>query len=770
MKILIIDPELAGDNSALSSFETHPEFRFVLEPISQRALEFLQQDPCETVLISLYITDINPYELGGRIRAGFPELQVGFLAAQRTPELDENCRAYSTLGLIEKPLEPRQLAKILGIELADVIKLPAPVVKAGPPLPPPSDTLEHLPTVLRRCFANHTNGCLTIISGGKEGVIYFTNGIPVHAELAGMEGDKAVHEMLCWDQIESVLNAEASATRNTIDSNLEQLLIVGAQHHEQRRQPATQDLVEEASKSNLAGRMVGPFHVLALIDSDEKTDTYEAIQVAVHRPVALKVLKPEFYAISGDFKASAGAMAKAQNPYVTAVYEAGEGNGLYFYAREYIGGISLPEKRKKGKLLTEDIALRVIINVGEGLNYEAEKSILHIPLTAEQILVPDVGVPKLLNNVTIENSGTSLGEIDEIRRLGNIIFEFLENAASPSPEMASLLERMRAAGQPNAFSQWHPLLEEVRQLELNRRAMQVTRPITAHKLPTVDLPPEANPRMKWYIAGGGVFLVLAGILTHYLLAPYKGPPDVNAMVRVPAGAFIYQEKQKFDLPAFYIDKYEVTIGQYRKFLEAWEKNKKDIVEHPKVNWQKNHTPEQWITIDDAVKNGTPLNGVTLYENSPVFNVDYYDAWAYAKWAGKRLPAEMEWEKAARGPKGNLYPWGMEFKEHFANTGSDVGFNPSDPGFGKKDGYGLWAPVGAMKKDRSVYGAMDMAGNVSEWTDSWAPHPEFATEQIPVVRGGNWSSHDAKLTLRDLTQLARKRARQIGFRCVSDQKK
>jgi formylglycine-generating enzyme required for sulfatase activity len=219
------------------------------------------------------------------------------------------------------------------------------------------------------------------------------------------------------------------------------------------------------------------------------------------------------------------------------------------------------------------------------------------------------------------------------------------------------------------------------------------------------------------------------------------------LVSVPAGQFTMGNDAGDDdekpahtvfLDAFEMDQFEVTNEQFRAFVE------------------------ETGYVSEAEQAGESFSWRTFAGDKPkhpVVLVTWNDAVAYCEWQGKRLPTEAEWEKAARGPDGFIYPWGNEWMEDKANT--------------EESGYRGTTIVGSFPDGASPYGAMDMAGNVSEWTSDWYEaypgstfHSAYFGKKYRAIRGGGWFSdaHLVRSTERSASSVEL-RNDDVGFRCV-----
>jgi len=226
--------------------------------------------------------------------------------------------------------------------------------------------------------------------------------------------------------------------------------------------------------------------------------------------------------------------------------------------------------------------------------------------------------------------------------------------------------------------------------------------------------------------------------------------DGAPMVLVPAGEFTMGSEQGDDdeqpvhrvyLDSFYLDTFEVTNGRFAKFVDA-------IQSEPPWGFADQETP-------------------VVHADRPVRWVNWLEATGYCLWAGKRLPTEAEWEKAARGTDGRVYPWGNEPP------------TAAHAVFGLKEGAEMVSAIGNRELGRSPYGVHDLAGNLYEWVADWYDESVYTTQ--PTInprgpaegtmkgqRGGSYINSPYRLrsafrTKSDPTE----HAPHVGFRCAQD---
>jgi len=199
------------------------------------------------------------------------------------------------------------------------------------------------------------------------------------------------------------------------------------------------------------------------------------------------------------------------------------------------------------------------------------------------------------------------------------------------------------------------------------------------------------------------------------------PPE--GMVLIPKGSFLYgEEKEEVNIPDdYYMDVHPVWNAAYAKFIEAGGYSNPSYWTEEGWAWMVKSKITGWFgkLKFEITQPGFWKDSKWNQPFQPVVGVSFYEAEAYAKWAGKRLPTEEKWEKAARGTDGRIYPWGDEFDSGKCNS--------------KESGIEKTAPIGTYPQGKSPFGCQDMAGNVWEWCASCHAQSDGGR----VVRGGSW---------------------------------
>lgn len=522
---------------------------------------------------------------------------------------------------------------------------------------------------------------------------------------------------------------------------------------------------------DLVQKRVGTYNIIRKLATDEWGPLYLATQVTMNRPVVLSVLSEKARqadpAARERFIAVARAKAAVKHPAILSVYEAGEASDHTYYAFEFAEGPSLAEAKAAGREIDDTLALKILKTVADGFAHLVHHLLAHGALTPDAVILTKGDAPRLLNLVLAPGVPQEGHAATDIKTLAGLVSGLLPGGTARDPGLQALLAKMQAGGEGEAAS-WAALQQAVRVLEPKVVPADVSK-LTAQDHAAIQAVEEAKKQQKKQIiyTSVGLFALLwvVGLLFYFKIV-HTTERSFNEMVKVPAGEFIYQNGEKATTGEFYIDKYEVTMGQYARFLAHLAANPTTEFDHPDQPVGKSHVPwdkKTWDIYYGRARKGMAAGFKPIDLNCPVFNVDFWDAYAYAKWAKKRLPTEKEWEKAARGTDGRKFPWGDKDDPKLYNSGADFIQSPTPKSEGKVDGYFVWSPVDAFMTDESPYKVIGMAGNVAEWT--------VDDHGKPVIRGGNFARKDRDLTNRvsekDEGFHPELMFEYLGFRCVSD---
>jgi formylglycine-generating enzyme required for sulfatase activity len=379
--------------------------------------------------------------------------------------------------------------------------------------------------------------------------------------------------------------------------------------------------------------------------------------------------------------------------------------------------------------------------------------------------------------------------VDGAGRNGTYTKHLLRHLTVPDLPVEQMFKQVRAAVEEETKGVQTPWESSSLQGDFTFRPSAGTRPSTAvgaapprqEQAGTLEAPRPSGQRQQELAPtilgkdGAEMVLVPAG---EFVMG--SAPDEIAGLLRrnpKAKGALLKDEtpSHRVFLDAFYIDTYEVTNDRFHQFVQATgyrtqaERGSGGMIRTGAKTWAK--VPDaNWRAPRGQ---GSSITGLGAH---PVVQVSWHDAKAYCAWAGKRLPAEAEWEKAARGTDGRLYPWGNQ------SDGSRVNFCDRNCPFEWKDeavddGYGSTSPVGSYDAGKSPYGAYDMAGNVWEWVAdrydagyyrrSPARNPQGPTSGAQVgLRGGSWlyGALAFRTTVRSGIPLDR-RNNNIGLRCV-----
>jgi serine/threonine-protein kinase len=527
---------------------------------------------------------------------------------------------------------------------------------------------------------------------------------------------------------------------------------------------------------------------------------YRARDTVIGRTVAVKILTEkgcQDEEAKARFLAEARMAGNIEHENVLSIYDFGEDDQHRpFMVMEFLRGENLHRAIQEGHTGDMRSKLRIALQIARALEYIHSRKIVHRDIKPDNIHITTAGVVKLMDFGIAKTEGLALTRVGyilgtpyymapeqvqghevteqvDVYAFGILLFELLTGTRPVSGDSVNRifysilnelvnLEPLYASGAPKAVCD---LVASCTAKDPKARLQgfapvckEIEGALAQMDAPTVTLPekkPEAQPppvkRAAWVLPaviaavvalGGGIYFatrpkpaVVQAPGAPVKAEPAKTIPDrAGDMVLVSEGPFLFgKNKQTASLKSFYIDRTEVTNAAYSIFCR----------EAP-------HDPPSDFPKDNP--------------DFPVANVSFTDAQSFANWAGKRLPTSEEWEKAARGPNGLLFPWGNDADPAKANVGGKT-----------------LKPATDFAEGVSPYGALNMVGNVWEWVnarvtpedDDLKAHsglkpPPTRDEPWYTVRGLSFLNQLSDHATWDFAaEPARVKLPAIGFRCAKD---
>jgi len=523
---------------------------------------------------------------------------------------------------------------------------------------------------------------------------------------------------------------------------------------------------------------------------------FKARDTVLNRVVAVKILTPEGTADADTrarFLAEAKMSAALVHEHIIRIFDYGEEQGYPFIVMEFLTGCDLKTAIRESRLGDVQNKIRVAIESSEALQHVHDQKLIHRDIKPDNIHIDTHGRVRLMDfgiakseDMSLTKTGFQVGtpfymspeqvngekatERSDVYSFGLVVFEMFTGVKAiegttiaqvfsailhqqvdfsrmrqtdAPPELTALVERMSAKD---------PAIRPASFLEVIAALKRIAAP--AQTLAAAAPAAKGFSGRKMMVGLVSLIVVLTAVTVYMVQKSRTGmegrksdgtqlektiATSTGEMVLVPGGPFKWgNEGFQNVLPAFYVDKTEVTNASYRKFCEA-----------------------KGRTLPEGVVSADP--------RFPVVHVAAIGAKDYCDWAGKRLPLPLEWEKAARGTDLRPYPWGTAADPARANVADN-------PALGGKS----LVLADSMPESASPYGALHMTGNVLEWVDETrAPSagaveafskllnpPPKSTDPWYMIKGGSFDRPLAHGILHEwITVPASFTAPNIGFRCI-----
>ncbi len=388
---------------------------------------------------------------------------------------------------------------------------------------------------------------------------------------------------------------------------------------------------------------LGAYTLTAVLSEDERTVSFHALQTTMDRHVVVTVLRPEFSSGEGltDFVALVRAKASIQYHAMGSVYEALNTDGYWYYTREFVSGIRLPEMRAAGRSLSVAQCIKLIRMVADSCEYFDVHGVETIPLTLEHFTLGEGDVFRFANPVKcgMRDLQTSEATMAQLA----VAMEPLLPVNQPGQTRIRTLCEWMKNGYEGHRLKLYEILETLDTIE-KQLTSQASGPAVASIVSRFKWKVLwDNPRHRWKVlAGAGVLAVLL------LVLPFLGggaAPDAAD----PASAGKKEGVIVMDgVSAYRVPLRAVSIGEYAIFLSSLESMTPMMLRQLEEGLPpgKKHEPDDWAAMYKAARTKGTWEGMALTLDSPVVNVDYWDALAYGRFVGGILPDKKLWSAIA----------------------------------------------------------------------------------------------------------------------------
>lgn len=465
-----------------------------------------------------------------------------------------------------------------------------------------------------------------------------------------------------------------------------------------------------------------------------------AEQESVRRTVLIDELRPERMDQAETFLADVRAKAAVDHPSIGTVYEAISADGVCYCAHELLPGATLADRLRAGEPLKPLRVAYFLRRIAEANTYHESRGHATEAFGPEAVHVDDAGVIRLENLVVAGQRAADQSTRDVIH-LGERLPALVADGLPGATRVLTLLGWMRR-GQDGRSLTWREVYAYCEQIEQQLADLvPAMTPMTAAVVRPKKPPVGA-------ITAGVLALLLLGFFTLRVAGRKTRPlprAELPEAVVIEAGEHPTPDGGREPLREFRISSHEVTIGEYRAFLEALDLHAKHgrsrIYDHEnQPDTKTDHLPADWASLLEAARTRGTWQNREVSLDSPVVGVDWWDAVAYAEWKQGRLPTQEEWFAALR-------------------QGGD------EPA---KLAPGPWQPVTIETPDRTRLGLLGMAGSVAEWTRKSAVPPDNPAGRPKwVIIGGSYLKQTNGALTREWVDDRSLRRPDLGFRLAFD---